>query len=182
MKDKRIVVLLKYFKGELNPFDGAALECALETGAKEIIALSMAPMSAVNAFQGVTRLGIKGVFITDPLYAGSDTQATSFILAEALRRLKPDLIFSGRQSVDGDTAQVPPMIAQRLGFAVKTKAISFVSDTITLRNGEDFVPQEKTVITFEKIRTLRFRPFFPSLARWRFGIIPPCKYRKKNVD
>ena len=164
MKDKRIVVLLKYFKGELNPFDGAALECALETGAKEIIALSMAPMSALNAFQGVTRLGVKGIFISDPLYAGSDTQATSFILAEALRRLKPDLIFSGRQSVDGDTAQVPPMIAQRLGFAVKTKAISFVSDTITLRNGENFVPQEKTVITFEKIRTLRFPSIFSKLG------------------
>jgi len=174
MKDKRIVVLLKYFKGELNPFDGAALECALETGAKEIIALSMAPMSALNAFQGVTRLGVKGIFISDPLYAGSDTQATSFILAEALRRLKPDLIFSGRQSVDGDTAQVPPMIAQRLGFAVKTKAISFVSDTITLRNGENFVPQEKTVITFEKIRTLRFPSIFSKLGEveiWNNGIL-----------
>jgi electron transfer flavoprotein alpha subunit len=174
MKDKRIVVLLKYFKGELNPFDGAALECALETGAKEIIALSMAPMSALNAFQGVTRLGVKGIFISDPLYAGSDTQATSFILAEALSRLKPDLIFSGRQSVDGDTAQVPPMIAQRLGFAVKTKAISFVSDTITLRNGENFVPQEKTVITFEKIRTLRFPSIFSKLGEveiWNNGIL-----------
>ena len=164
MKDKRIVVLLKYFKGELNPFDGAALECALETGAKEIIALSMAPMSALNAFQGVTRLGVKGIFISDPLYAGSDTQATSFILSEALKRLDPDLIFCGRQSVDGDTAQVPPMIAQRLGFAVKTKAISFVGDTITLRNGENFVPQEKTVITFEKIRTLRFPSIFSKLG------------------
>jgi electron transfer flavoprotein beta subunit len=164
MKSKRIVVLLKYFKGELNPFDGAALECALETGSMDIIAVSMAPMSALNAFQSLTRLGIKGVFITDPLYAGSDTQATSFILAEALKRLNPDLIFCGRQSVDGDTAQVPPMIAQRLGFAVKTKAISFVSDTITLRNGEDFVPQEKTVITFEKIRTLRFPSIFSKLG------------------
>ena len=42
MKNKRIVVCLKYFKGELNPFDGAALECALETGAKEIIAIAKA--------------------------------------------------------------------------------------------------------------------------------------------
>ena len=51
MKNKKIVVLLKYFQGELNPFDGAALECALETGAKEIIALSMAPMSALKSVQ-----------------------------------------------------------------------------------------------------------------------------------
>ena len=164
MKNKRIVVLLKYFKGELNPFDGAALECALETGAKDVIALSMAPMSALNAFKNVTRMGVKGVFISDPLYAGSDTQATSFILTEALKRLTPDLIFCGRQSVDGDTAQVPPMIAQRLGFAIKTKAISFVGDTVTLRNGENFVPQEKTVITFEKMRTLRFPSIFSKLG------------------
>ena len=78
MKTKKIVVLLKYYKGELNPFDGAALECALESGVKEIIALSMAPMSVLNVFQGLTRLGVKGVFISDSTYAGSDTQATSF--------------------------------------------------------------------------------------------------------
>ena len=143
MKDKRIVVLLKYFKGELNPFDGAALESALEMGAKEIIVLSMAPMSALNAFQGLTRLGVKGVFISDGAYAGSDTQATSLVLAEAVNRLQPDLVFCGRQSVDGDTAQVPPMLAQRLGFDIKTKVIAFDKDTITLRNGERFIPQNK---------------------------------------
>ena len=164
MKNKKIVVLLKYFKGELNPFDGAALECALETGAKDVIALSMAPMSALNDFQGLTRLGIKGVFISDSLYAGSDTQATSLVLAKALKRLNPDLIFCGRQSVDGDTAQVPPMIAQRLGFAIKTKAIALDGNMVSLRNGENFVAQEKTVITFEKIRTLRFPSIFSKLG------------------
>jgi len=164
MKSKRIVVLLKYFKGELNPFDGAALECALETGSKDIIAVSMAPMSALNAFQSLTRLGIKGVFITDPLYAGSDTQATSFILAEALKRLNPDLIFCGRQSVNGDTAQVPPMMAQRAHFAIKTKVIDFNAEKVILRNGEAFTPQNGTVLTFEKIRTLRFPSIFSKLG------------------
>ena len=164
MKNKRIVVLLKYFKGELNPFDGAALECALEMGVREIIAVSMAPMSALNAFQGLTRLGIKGVFISDPLYAGSDTQATSFILAETIKRLNPDLIFCGRQSVDGDTAQVPPMLAQRLGFAIKTRVMGFENESVRLRNGEVFVPQSKTVLTFEKIKTLRFPSIFSKLG------------------
>lgn len=164
MKSKRIVVLLKYYKGELNPFDGAALECALGTGAKEVIALSMAPMYALNAFQGLTRLGVKGVFISDPLYAGSDTQATSLVLAEAVKRLKPDLIFCGRQSVDGDTAQVPPMLAQRLGFAIKTKVMDFDGERVTLRNEESFLPQNKTVLTFEKIRTLRFPSIFSKLG------------------
>ena len=164
MKDKRIVVLLKYFKGELNPFDGAALECALETGAKEIIALTMAPKSALSAFQSITRLGVKCVMITDSVYAGSDTQATSFILAKALKRLRPDLIFCGRQSVDGDTAQVPPMLAQRLGFQIKVKAMAFNRQEITLRSGESFTLQDKTVLTFEKIRTLRFPSIFSKLG------------------
>jgi electron transfer flavoprotein alpha subunit len=174
MKNKRIVVLLKYFKGELNPFDGAALECALETGSKDIIAVSMAPMSALNAFQSLTRLGVKGVFISDPLYAGSDTQATSLILAESVKRLTPDLVFCGRQSVDGDTAQVPPMLAQRLNLTIKTKAIEFNGERVTLRRGETFTPQANTVLTFEKIRTLRFPSIFSKLGEveiWNNSIL-----------
>ena len=164
MKNKRIVVCLKYFKGELNPFDGAALECALETGAKEIIAITMSPPSVLGVFKGLTRLGVKCVMVSDPLYAGSDTQATSLILSEAIKRLKPDFVFCGRQSVDGDTAQVPPMLAQRLGFSMKAKAIKFDESAVTLRNGERFTPIKETVITFEKIRTLRFPSIFSRLG------------------
>ena len=160
MKNKRIAVCLKYFKGELNPFDGAALECALELGAKEVIALTMAPASAFNAFQSLTRLGVKCVMINDSAYAGSDTQATTLVLAEALKRLNPDLVFCGRQSVDGDTAQVPPMLAQRLGFSIKTKAMAREGEWFVLRNGERVLPREKMLITFEKIRTLRFPSIF----------------------
>ncbi len=164
MKDKKIVVALKYFKGELNPFDGAALECALQSGAKDVTALAMAPMSAFNAFQALTRLGIKCVFISDPAYAGSDTQATSYILSEGIKRLNPDLVFCGRQSVDGDTAQVPPMLAQRLGYDIKAKVIEIDGNHITLRNGERLIPENKTVITFERIRTLRFPSIFSKLG------------------
>ena len=164
MKNKKIVVLLKYFKGELNPFDGAALECALETGAKEIVAVTMSPPSALSAFQTVTRLGVKCVMISDPLYAGSDTQATSLVLAEALKRINPDLVFCGRQSVDGDTGQVPPMLAERLGFTIKTKVAAFDGETFTDRSGESFIPKENTVVTFEKIRTLRFPSIFSKLG------------------
>ena len=164
MKNKKIVVLLKYFKGELNPFDGAALECALEAGAKEVIALSMAPMSALSTFQGLTRLGVKGIFISDPLYAGSDTQATSLVLAEALKRLNADLIFCGRQSVDGDTSQVPPMLAQRLGLDIKPRVITFDGTTAILRSGDGFDFSKKAIVTFEKIRTLRFPSIFSKLG------------------
>ena len=80
MKNKNIVVLLKYFKSELNAFDGSALECALELGATNITALTMAPPSALASFQSLTRLGVKCVMVSDSSYAGSDTIATSYIL------------------------------------------------------------------------------------------------------
>ena len=160
MKNKKIVVLLKYYKGELNPFDGCALECALESGATQIIAVSMSPLSNKGAMQTLTRLGVKCLLISDPIYAGSDTQATSYVLSQALKKLNPDLVFCGRQSVDGDTAQVPPMLAKRLGYAVRTRAMAFDNGLITLRNGEKFNLQDKTVVTFEKIRALRFPSIF----------------------
>ncbi len=163
MKTKKVVVTLKYFKGELNPFDGAALECALQLGVKEIICLSMAPMSALNALQSLTRLGVKVALISDPLYAGSDTIATSYILAEGIRRLNPDLIFCGRQSVDGDTAQVPSMLAERLGYDIKTR-VTEIGERFTLRNGESIALTDKTIYTFERIRTLRFPSIFSRLG------------------
>ena len=160
MKNKRVVVCLKYFKGELNPFDGAALECALENGFEDIIALTMAPASTLSAFQSLTRLGVRCVMLSDPLYAGSDTQATSLVLSEAIKRLDPDFVFCGRQSVDGDTAQVPPMIAKRLGFSIGAKVMEMSGESVTLRSGEKLILREKAVLTFEKIRTLRFPSIF----------------------
>ena len=73
MKDKKILVCLKYYKGELNPFDASALECALLTGSKDITVLAMAPKSVQENLKGLTRLGVKAVLVTDMAYAGSDT-------------------------------------------------------------------------------------------------------------
>jgi electron transfer flavoprotein alpha subunit len=165
MKDKRIVVLLKYYKGELNPFDGAALECALELGTKEVIALSMAPASALNAFESLTRLGVKCVLVSDVKYAGSDTLATGYVLAQAIKRLAPDLVFCGRQSVDGDTGQVPPMLAQRLGLSLISKVMKIDGDTVSTRAGASFTLSSGQIVTFEKIRTLRFPSMFSKLGK-----------------
>jgi electron transfer flavoprotein alpha subunit len=164
MNNKRVVVLLKYYKGELNPFDGAALECALQMGVREIVALTMAPLSVKAALQSLTRLGVKCVLVSDNVYAGSDTQATSRVLETALRQLQPDYIFCGRQSVDGDTAQVPPMLAQRLGYGIQTRVMAFDGEKFTLRNGEDVLLKDKTIYTFEKIYTLRFPSIFSKVG------------------
>ena len=82
----KIAVLIKYYKSEINPFDAAALECALECGS-EITVISMAPKTAMPQLENLTRLGVKVILITDAAYAGSDTQATSYVLSEALKKL-----------------------------------------------------------------------------------------------
>lgn len=159
MKNKKIVVCLKYFKGELNPFDGAALECALESGA-HVCVVTMSPTSVFPALQSLTRLGVEAILISDSAYAGSDTQATSLVLAKAIQRLNPDFVFCGRQSVDGDTAQIPPMLAQRLGFSLVSKVIKMKDNTLFTRAGKQVELNERSVVSFEKIKTLRFPSIF----------------------
>ena len=160
MRDKKILVTLKFAGGELNPFDGAALETALSIGATDITVLAMAPASVAEHLRGLTRLGVKAVLISDRLYAGSDTQVTARVLEAACRRLSPDLIFCGRQSVDGDTAQVPPMLAERLDFSVLPKVMTTDGHTVTLRDGRTLTPEKGSVLTFERIATLRFPSMF----------------------
>lgn len=155
----KIAVLLKYFRGELGPFDAAALECALECGA-EVTVLSMSPQSVLPALTGLTRLGVKAVLVSDSAYAGSDTLATSYILAEAIKKISPDVIFAGRQSIDGDTSQVPPMLAERLGFDIVSEVMEFASEKMRTRGGGEHSLLPKTVYTFERIRTLRFPSIF----------------------
>ena len=155
----KITVLLKFFRGELNPFDGAALECALEWGA-DVTVVSMAPRASLPALENLTRLGVKAVLICDPLYAGSDTQATSYVLSRALERLSPDLVFAGRQSMDGDTAQVPPMLAERLGLELVSGVMAFDRGCMKTRCGAVASPRSGAIITFERIRTLRFPSIF----------------------
>ena len=58
MKSKKVLVTLKYFKGELNPFDASALECALCMSDVEVIELSMAPLSSIDHLKSVSRLGV----------------------------------------------------------------------------------------------------------------------------
>lgn len=159
MKDKKIAVCLKYYNGEINPFDASSLECALLTGAS-VTVVTMSPPRFMPAAKSLTRLGAEVVFISDPIYAGSDTIATSYILSEAISRLNPDFVFMGRQSVDGDTGQVPPMMAKRLGFGIVAKVMETDEEGVKTRSGETHPWEQKTVYTFEKIKTLRFPSIF----------------------
>lgn len=102
----------------INPDDKAGLEAALmlkdETGAS-VSVISMGPAQADTALREAIAMGADHAYlITDKAFGGSDTLATSSILAAAIQKLEYDLIITGRQAIDGDTAQVGPQLAQHL--------------------------------------------------------------------
>ena len=112
----------------INPFDVHAIEEAIrlkERYGGEAIMLCMGPPWANEALQKAVSFGAdEAILLTDRALAGSDTWATSAALAAAIRKLaqqRPvDLVICGKQTIDGDTAQVGPGIATRLGFAQLT--------------------------------------------------------------
>lgn len=104
----------------INPEDKHALEEALRIkdaeGAK-VTVVSMGPPQAANALREALCMGAdEAVLITDRAFAGADTLATSKALAGAIKKLEYDIIFAGRQAIDGDTAQVGPEIAEHLNI------------------------------------------------------------------
>ena len=111
----------------LNPFDGYALEAAArikdkDPSAKSVV-LSMGPEQAKAALKECLSVGgDKAYLVSDRACGGSDTLATSYALACALRNLQTDLLICGRQAIDGDTAQVGPQVAEKLGLPQVTYA------------------------------------------------------------
>ena len=111
-----------------NPEDLNALEQAL--GIKEhypdstITILTMGPGRAADILrEGLFRGADDGVLLTDRAFAGADTLATSYALSMAIRKINDfDIIISGRQAIDGDTAQVGPQVAEKLGIPQVTYA------------------------------------------------------------
>lgn len=107
----------------INPYDLFALEEALRLRDQfggEVTVLTMGPPMAEDSLRKALTFGAdRAVLLTDRYFAGSDTLATSFALASALKKIgevygEPSIIFTGKQTIDGDTAQVGPGIAKRL--------------------------------------------------------------------
>ncbi len=107
----------------INPYDLFSLETALRLRDQiggEVTVLTMGPPSAEEALRKALTFGAdRAVLLTDRFFAGSDTLATSYALAQAIRKIgeiwgAPDIVFAGKQTIDGDTAQVGPGIARRL--------------------------------------------------------------------
>lgn len=166
----KIIVCVKVIKGEINPFDESALECALQMS-DDVTVLSMGPRSCENALKPLTRLGAKVVLISDSAFAGSDTLATSYILSTAIKNMEYDLILCGRQSIDGDTAQVGPMLSQMLGCSLVTNAlrIEYNHNKISAKTRmSDEVVSTPALVTMERGYVLRFPSIFSKLGDVEF--------------
>jgi electron transfer flavoprotein beta subunit len=115
-----------------NPEDLHALEMALQVRERyggEITVLTMGPPKAADVLrESLYRGADRVILLTDRKFAGADTQATSYTLKSAIDKIgKFDLVFCGRQAIDGDTAQVGPQVAQLLGIPQITYAESIIS-------------------------------------------------------
>ena len=127
----------------MNPDDKAGLEAALRLKDQydaEVTVITMGLPKAEEVLCEAMAMGAdKGILVTDRVLGGADTWATSTTLAGALRTLDYDLIITGRQDIDGDTAQVGPQIAEHLGLPVISYAreIKVEGDSVIVKRQYD---------------------------------------------
>ena len=136
----------------VNPDDLFALEMAIgikEKHSGEITAMSMGPPMAIEVLkEALSRGADHAILLTDKKFAGADTLATSSLLERAIRKYGEfDLIFCGRQAIDGDTAQVGPQIAEKLDIPQVTFA-----EAIEYLNEKDIIIRRAVENGYERIR------------------------------
>lgn len=121
-----------------NPEDLNALEQALRikehNSGSTVGVLTMGPPRAAEIIrQGLFRGADTGWLLTDRLFAGADTLATSYALATAIKKIgHVDLVIGGRQAIDGDTAQVGPQVAQKLGL----NQVTYAEEILKIEDGK----------------------------------------------
>jgi electron transfer flavoprotein beta subunit len=121
----------------LNIEDRSALELALTVRDRfggRVTVVSMGPPRASDVLRECLYMGADAAcLVSDRKFAGADTLATSYVLSKAIRKLAPfDLVFAGRQAIDGDTAQVGPQTAEKLGLSqiTYTESILDIADQL----------------------------------------------------
>lgn len=152
----------------VNPYDAHAIEEAVKIKKQYggfVTIISMGPPQAVEAIKKSIEMGAdEGILLSDRAFAGSDTLATSYILSQGIRAIEKnrpiDLIFCGKQAIDGDTAQVGPGIARRLDipqltYVTKVREINKQNNEITVHrkmdNGYEIISSKlPCLLTVEK--------------------------------
>jgi len=135
-----------------NPEDLNALELALQIkenfgGNVTVITMGL-PAAASILRDSLFRGADEAILLTDQKCAASDTLATSYIISCAVKKLDPDIVLCGRQAIDGDTAQVGPQLAEKLGIT----QITYVEELIEL-NGKTITVRRNIGNGFQKVRT-----------------------------
>ncbi|GBD95234.1 MAG TPA: electron transfer flavoprotein subunit beta/FixA family protein [Nitrospirae bacterium] len=156
----------------INPFDLHALEAGIQIREQlggKVSVLTMGPPQAESSLREAVAMGAdEAVLLSDKAFAGSDTWATSYTLARAIKKLGADIVFCGKQAIDGDTAQVGPETAEFLDIPhiSYVKKIQEVTDkTIRVQRlmdeGYDIVESSLPVL-LTVVRELN-QPRMPSL-------------------
>lgn len=163
----------------VNPFDAYALEAAARIKDRrpdtKIVVMSMGPSQAMAALRECLAIAAdKAYLISGRKFGGSDTLATSYILSKAVSEIeklegKFDVIFCGKQAIDGDTGQVGPELAEHLNYSQVTYALEcdvIEDNLIVLREEQDGKAKIKvkipSVVTFTKPA---FEPRYPNVRR-----------------
>ncbi len=163
----------------VNTFDAFALEAAARLKDKnpdsKIVVVSMGPEQAKTALKECLAIAAdKAYLVSDRVFGGSDTLATSYILSNAIKKIeelegKFDAIFCGKQAIDGDTAQVGPEIAEHLDYPQVTYALEAELDgerLKVLKEGQDgnmvIGVKLPCLVTFTKPS---FDPRYPTIKR-----------------
>ena len=124
----------------INPDDKAGIEAALQL--KEKVGgtvISMGPPQADAALREALAMGCdEAILVTDRAFGGADTWATSSTIAAALKKIDYDIIITGRQAIDGDTAQVGPQIAEHLGIP----QVSYAEEIVDAAEGKVVVKRQ----------------------------------------
>ena len=131
--------------GLLSELDEYAVEQALQIkengdGDSEVTVLSVGPADAADAIRKALQMGAdKGVHVVDDAIAGSDSIATSLVLAEAIKKIDHDLVVCGMASTDGSMGVIPAMLSERLGVPAVTlgSEVSVEGGTVRIRRDGD---------------------------------------------
>ena len=163
----------------MNPYDAHALAAAVEWKHKlngKVTVVSMGPPSFTTTIREAVELGAdRGILVSSRKLAGADTLATSYVLAEVIKAIHAedpiDLVFFGKQAIDGDTAQVGPGVAVRMDlpivtYAVNIRAVDLDDDTVVIERRTEVVETPlPALLTCEKeIAEIPFAPL-PDLIK-----------------
>lgn len=158
------VLIRENSKQIINPDDACALGFALKLKKKypeiEIEAVTMAPLSVKNMMEDILRRRVDcGTIISDPAFVGSDTLATSRIIGAYLQKTEYDVILTGTQTLDGDTAHVPSQLAELLKIGQMSAIMKIDEESFLNGNPEVEVDTENYVdvyrIAFPAILSVR---------------------------